>query len=629
MLHRRGFLHGFLGMGMYWIRRTCVLWLVIICAACGGLSGEPEIVRTVPPPPTDVPEAFAQLANIQAGAMIYSQNCASCHGLTGAGDGDLVRSGQVTNVPDFTDASSIEDKSLQAWFDVITDGRLEALMPPWRDALSASDRWAVAFYTYTLSYDQAVVAQGEMLYDANCAACHGQDGGGTTDGPALIGLLSSTETDLLHVLGIHPAEADIPLLAAEHEQQAVVQYLRLLSTTTRTLPGEVGPLVQPAATEEFAPEASPVIVQEVGTVRGRVIQGTPGGPSPAGLQAALHIFERQGDEQVVETIVGDDGGYQFDDVVIRSDMAYVVTVNSQDDVRFFSSIHIGHPTITEVNLDVTIYERTTDPAVIEIISHDFQVNLTPHGLYIIEVINLTNTSDQYVYVRDHDDFGVVSVSFPIAESVQLEPGHTDMERLLLSETGRELFDTEPVLPGAEHYVQFSYLLPTLNNTTLTLLPTEYHNQGPTEFYIDFNHLTLRGGGIEHSRNEEFGSDVYRVYTVTEVPQPGQAANFQLLVATSGPPFPEGNPDYALAGFLVISGVILLAAALLSHRHQRRRAVVAGDPTREDLIAQIAQLDNQFAAGTIDAVDYEKQRNMLKMRLAPKMKPDDSIKAEDQ
>jgi mono/diheme cytochrome c family protein len=611
---------------MYWIRRQCVLWFVIICAACSGLSGEPEIIQTVPPPPTDVPESFAQLADIRSGAAIYARDCASCHGLTGAGDGDLVGSGQVSNVPDFTDASAIEDKSLQAWFDVITDGRLEALMPPWRDALSPSERWAAAFYTYTLSYDSAVVAQGEALYAAGCAACHGQDGGGSDDGPALIGLLNATEADLLQILRTHTTEDERPLLASEQEQQAVTQYLRLLSTTTRSLPGEAGPLVRPAATQAIPGEPSPQVVEEIGTIRGRVIQGTPGGPSPAGLAVALHTFDRES-EQVAEAIAGDDGRYQFDDVVIRSDAAYVISVNSPDDVRFTSGIYTGHPDVTDVNLDVTIYERADDPALIEITSRDFQVNLTPHGLYIIEVINLINTSDQYVYMRDHPELGAVSVSFPLADNVRLDPGHTDVQRLRLSDSGRELFDTRPVLPGAEHYVQFSYVLPDTNNAVLSLLPTEYHHQGDTEFYIDFNHLTLQGSGIEHSRNEDFGSDAYRVYTVTDVPQAGQVASFRVIMATSGPP-PEGNPDYALAGFLVISGVILLGAAVFSHRQRRRQTASQDDPSREDLIAQIAQLDNRFAAGQIEAAAYEEERSKLKMRLAPKMKPEGSSRRDD-
>jgi mono/diheme cytochrome c family protein len=560
--------------------------------------------------------------------MIFAQNCASCHGDTGAGDGALVGSGQITNVPDFTDERTTQEQSPQAWFDVITDGRLEALMPPWRNALSAADRWAVAFYAYTLSYDAAMVAEGERLYHVTCAACHGQVGEGGADAPPLIGLVDFAEADLLRLLDTHLADVDDGPLPPDYDSAAVLQYLRLLSTTTRALPGEVGPLVQPSVTEEIAAQPSPIISPEVGMVHGRVLQGTEGGPSLAGLEAALRIFQREGDEQVMRTIVSDDGRYQFDDVVIRTDAAYVVTVDSRDGVRFFSGIYTAAPGTTDVTLDVMIYETTADPAVIEIDSRAFQMNLTPHGIYVIEVLNLTNTSDQYVYARNHDEFGVVSVSFPIAESAQLEPGHTDLERLLLSGNGRELFDKQPVLPGREHYVQFSYLLPVTSNTVIPLLPSGYKQGGVTEFYVDFNHLTLQGDGITFSRNENFDGDVYRVYTVTDAVQAGQVASLQVVSVERGIIREDANPGLMLAGLLIFSGVGLLIGALIFYLSQRWRIRVEDDLTSDDLIAQIVQLDNRFREGEIDTTTYDKQRSSLKKKLARKMKQDGSVRARD-
>ncbi|MDL5054884.1 cytochrome c [Oscillatoria laete-virens NRMC-F 0139] len=71
--------------------------LAVLLTACGGLSGEPRIVATIPPPPTAAPVSLpaAIQPNIAAGERIYVERCAGCHGLGGAGDGELVVSGQV------------------------------------------------------------------------------------------------------------------------------------------------------------------------------------------------------------------------------------------------------------------------------------------------------------------------------------------------------------------------------------------------------------------------------------------------------------------------------------------------------------------------------------------------------
>lgn len=549
------------------LRFKCLLCLLILCAACSGLASEPEIIQTLPPRSTAAPESFGELANIQAGALIYAQRCASCHGVSGAGDGELVAAGQVADVPDFTAAATIEDRSLQAWFDVITDGRLEALMPPWRDALSPAERWEVALYTYTLAYDAALVAQGEALYNTTCAACHGQAGYGTDDGPSLVGLVDFTEADLRDMLRAHPA--DTPPLESDDDRRAVVQYLRLLSTTTRTLPGEVGPLVRPAATEEVTEE----IAEEVGTIRGRVIQGTPGGADPAALPVALSII---GQQQVMTTRAADDGSYLFDEVIIRPDYAYTITVSDHDGVRFTSELYPGNSANPDMTIDMSIYERAADESVIEVTSRAVQVNLTPHGLYMIEVITLTNTSDTHMYLRDHDEYSAVSVAFPLADSVHLETGHTDTDRLLLSADGRQLFDTQPVLPGVEHYVQFSYLLTLTNNTVISLLPLAYTDHSATELFVDFNHLTLQGDGIEFSRIENFGGDLYRVYTVTDAPQAGETASFRVARVAGDTGVTEANPGQILAALMIISGVGLLGAAVFLVWQQRRQPATAED-----------------------------------------------------
>src|SRR3989442_1722306 len=63
----------------------------------------------------------------------------------------------------------------------LTIGVAGTAMPEFAEALSPEDRGAAASYVATLRADDAMVREGEGLYAAQCASCHGATGGG--DGP--------------------------------------------------------------------------------------------------------------------------------------------------------------------------------------------------------------------------------------------------------------------------------------------------------------------------------------------------------------------------------------------------------------------------------------------------------------
>jgi mono/diheme cytochrome c family protein len=153
----------------------------------------------VPPPPPLTPELLAR------GKDVFAQNCASCHGASGAADGPCAQF--LTPQPrDFTksifrfkttrggDLPTDEDL-----FRTVTLGLHATGMPPWRYLLTDADRWAAVQYIKTLSpaFERGQpgppvdlgqeprdiaperVAHGKQLYDdAGCAACHGAEGYG-------------------------------------------------------------------------------------------------------------------------------------------------------------------------------------------------------------------------------------------------------------------------------------------------------------------------------------------------------------------------------------------------------------------------------------------------------------------
>ena len=620
-------------MQVKWTTRVLVFLIVLLVGVgCTGLAGEPEIVSTVPVRATSrpaVPETFDSPVSLEQGAVIFAENCVRCHGISGAGDGEFALSGQVKNVPNFTDPLITQELSFQDWFDTITNGRLEALMPPWKDTLSATDRWAVALYTYTLPYTTTAIENGKAIYDAQCIDCHALDGSGTENGTSLQGLVSFTQGALQNTVKTHATDLELTATTDE-DSSSIVQYLRLLSSESQALPDPnlVVTAPQPATTEEVGQDVSQAtsvaIPETIGILRGNIVQGTADGASVEGLEAILHIYDSQLREQVAEYTVGADGTYQYDEVVIRPDFAYRMTVDYMG-VTYSSGVYIGDPSQNEMVVDVTIYETGADESALVITSRATQINLSSQGLYIIEVIDMINESDR-AYIRDNvpNVTESVSVQFALPEGAQLQLDHTDPDRIILSDDGLTVFDIAPVQPNSEHYVQYSYLLP-IENAREIIQPIDYPISGPIAFFVENSHLDFEAEGIELVETRIFNNQEYNLYEVSQTPTVGQTLSYAVRLGTSplaGASDEQAVPREMLALLLLVigAGLVLTAAYVI----WRSRQVVANldiseDISAETIMQQIAELDNQFDAGKIEKTDYQKQRNQLKSGLMQAMK----------
>jgi mono/diheme cytochrome c family protein len=620
-------------MQVKWIIRLLVFVMVLIAGvACTGLSSEPEIVSTLPPQATARPETFDARVNLNQGARVFAENCVRCHGISGKGDGEFALSGQVQNVPDFTDPLKTQDKSLQEWFDAITNGNLDALMPPWRDKLSAKDRWAVALYTYTLAYDTTAVTLGQNIYDTQCAECHTEDGSGSDNGASLIlELVALTERNLQDTISAHHDDLQLPAVT-DNDLNAVSKYVRLLSSESHTLPDPhlvLSSQPEPVTTEEVVEtvpqaQATQAISETIGILRGTITQGTEGGGQVDGLEAILHIYDSQLREQIAEYTVGADGTYQYDEVVFRSDFAYLMTVEYKG-VTYSSGVYIGDPTQNELVIDVAIYETGADISALEITSWATQVNLSAQGLYIIEVIDMVNRSNQ-AYIRDSVDnvSKPVSVGFALPENAQIQSEHTNSNRLIVSDDGRTILDTTPVLPNSEHYVQYSYLLP-IENARDIQQSVDYKISGPIAFYVENSHLDLTGNGIELVKTLSFNNQEYNLYEVSQTPTVGQTVSYDVVLRDPSQIQTSDEkllPREVLAIIVLVVGLMLVASAMFIIWRGRNSVIdadISEDITAEMIMEQIAELDNKFDAGEIEKPAYQKQRNQLKSRLMQVMK----------
>ena len=174
----------------------------------------------------------ARPPTLARGAAIYREQCIQCHGPAGRGDGPKAK--QLIGPPpaDLGDRAALATVSPVDMYRKIAIGVEGTGMPEYAQSLSSDDRWAVTTYMGTLRADQGTVREGEGLYAAQCASCHGATGRG--DGP------------LARTLSVSPpALADLAVQGRLSDEDLIELTLRGRAGTP--MPGFAGVLDRAAA----------------------------------------------------------------------------------------------------------------------------------------------------------------------------------------------------------------------------------------------------------------------------------------------------------------------------------------------------------------------------------------------
>ena len=151
-------------------------------------------------PVTLAPRAAPDLAR---GAALYAENCASCHGARGAGDGPLARGLEPPPI-DFTDRGRARERSSFAFYQVINQGLEGTAMQSFAH-LPEADRWALAFHSGRFAYPVSLAAAGRQVWESDAS-------------------LRTRIPDLAALAGLTPATLARDI--GEERAAAVIAYLR-------------------------------------------------------------------------------------------------------------------------------------------------------------------------------------------------------------------------------------------------------------------------------------------------------------------------------------------------------------------------------------------------------------------
>lgn len=575
--------------------------VLLLISACSGLAGEPEVIATIPPatvPPQDAgfPQQPPDLAN---GAVLYAQNCTRCHGSTGTGDGPLVLSGEVPDPGSFAESAAARSQTPKSWFDTITDGRLENLMPPWQDALSEQERWDIAYYTYTLHYQPEQMEAGRDVWDAAALP------------------LDLTDQQAMTVLSDQALYGQIAAGVGEGADEddiwAGVAYARAQSLRNITVIGQEPPLAPIEATGEALAS---------GVVAGQITNATALGTVPPDLPVTLFASDGQQITQRLETTADGAGNFRFEDVTIVPDQSYIA-VTSYQGRTFVSNFVRGQN--ASLQLPIMLYELTEDPSVITITGVVSQITAVGDGLQVVQVFNFNNNSDRMFTTSEsvgNDRFASLVVPLPPGAIIV---GFPDSEqRYVVVEDESTVIDTAPVLPGADHILHMVWFLP-YEDGAIVDQGLNYALEGPVRLLLRPNSVSAISDQLELLGPQAVGDATYGGYGGVLSLQPGDSIQYELsgtgvtVAAEVDAPSGASNNLLTVVIVVVIAQAVLIGGLFIFYRRRRTQAEPEDkDQLIDALVRQIAELDDRDERGEINHDLYHQRRRALKARLAALM-----------
>lgn len=557
----------------------------------------------------------------------YTQNCAPCHGASGDGDGPA---GAAADPTVFSDPAETWESAPAKLFFVTKFGRIENLMPPWRNSLSDEQIWQVVYFAWNLHTDEAEVAEGATLYTQSCLGCHGEDGRGEgpESGPGMpdfaaqdpMVFLSQAELER-RWLEAHP-EVGSDWSAAR--RRGVLEYIR--SFTYRL-------------------EWAPIVVSGPGMISGQVTQGTLDGPALHQTEVTLNVYQQTDLLTTRISPIEGDGSFAFEDLPVDEGFYFLVETEHRN-VRYTSPIlAFSGPDFTEgrtgpgsIETTVPVYETTTDPEGLHVTRANWIFEHEPGILLVGQLFTFGNRSSRTFTGSDSELFDIpVTLAIPLpegAQNVEIQDGVIGEAYRMSQQT---LYDTRPVLPGpGSRQIFIRYRLPYAGESAQPSFPVPYETEMLNLLVADLPglevDLAVEGEALEPSGEETIQGILFRRWSVPGPSDHPVVLSLRGLIAAGGSdPRPDRvtQPNRALPvsappldfriplTFGGIVTVVLLASIILFIHRERSRSPLTNEQLaarREELIDSIARLDDLHALGELDEGAWRKKRAELKREL---------------
>ncbi len=549
--------------------------------------------------------------SVSGGRALWAENCQPCHGPTGKGDGPASQN-IPDPLPDFSNPTTAWQSVPSANFEVIKNGRVEKLMPPWGNRLNDAQIWDLTAYVWSLGVKPEDPIAGEAIYTKQCAACHGS--AGTGDGPEAAANMVSF-TDLPAITQQSQADLQTKFKAAKaHEQlgslsdQELGQALNYIRTFSFKLP------------------------QRNGVLKGQVVNATTNKPE-GNIEVTLRVFEGNTEVDRMTTQADSTGHYTFEKLPTDHSILYAVEGRYKDITYLSDQPGVFTPDSTETTLNLNVYETTTSAEAVKVTQLHYLMSFTPEAVNVVQIFVVGNEGKQ-TYVGENGR----TLSFSLPQNAQDVTFENDSTGLRFVKANGSYADTEPITPGKESLsIVAVYKIPYEDSLTINVpLPADVAS---TNLLMQDQGAKLSSEQLQFVETREFQGDSFSIYSAANLKK-GQELTLQLTglkdlsftnseTTSAGAIAPSGGINQNHLRWIIVGlGAAVVAFVAVGYpylRPQVARQIDSDEDVqqhRQRLLLMLARLDEAFASGELDKRIYHRARAKSKAELVQLMEQND-------
>jgi hypothetical protein len=389
----------------------------------------------------------------------------------------------------------------------------------------------------------------------------------------------------------------------------------LLALTSAWMPAFEVPLPMQGAIPDYSPDQAlptgtpdPTATSSMptGEIYGSISNGTSGGDVPVGLPVTLYGID--GNQLALELTseAGEEGRYSFDGVELTEGREYVVAAEYQG-VLYYTEAVIMPEASLELEIPLTIFDITQDPGQVKLDQLHVLFEFTAPGtVSVLEVWVISNAGDATYWPDD----GGFEIFLPEgASALRFQDGMIG-DRYMLTETG--FTDSAPVKPGAgSAQLLFSFDLPY--DRRLDFEQPMSFDTLAVDVLIPEGGPEIREGDLTDVGTRQVSTGPLHTYSTGPIPA-GDVLGFRISGRAAGAAGGANiTPQIGLVIGGIVLGIALIGFGFWWYRAGGRRPDIEAGDAQQDVLKEIAALDDEHAEGKISDAAYRKRRDELKQR----------------
>jgi len=351
-----------------------------------------------------------------------------------------------------------------------------------------------------------------------------------------------------------------------------------------------------------------------GEVRGIVINQNTEKAVTESLEVMLHILDLDYVDKGMEHGQSQPGGtFVFSNIPFDANTLFSVMA-TYNGVTYFSETNPADMESLQVNINIPVYDTTTDLAAVRVEQMHVLLEPSLDGLETKELYIISNQGERTV--KDVFDLGegkFATLKFPLPEDADYIFFKPDDQERFVKLSGA-FADTYALLPGGQPLqIMTSYLMPYSGKREFTYKAPVDVTQ--INFLLpDEAGISVHGSGLAGPESTVLQDGrSYQVYSYSDLAA-GETLSITLTGGTARDYQGSSNPSNLFAALAAFLGFGVIGFGVwrwrTSAEAENEVSTDHDEPTLDELIVEIARLDEKHEQDALSSEEYQTRRQAL-------------------